>query len=94
MCSADLDRKINLWIHCKNKEALSLMNDVKELHYFWHQEDDYTMTSKNYIWAYPGILPISNTIMVMPEMKWVDYVNEVKNLYPFGICSDYVEAFK
>ena len=23
-------------------------------HYFWHQEDDYTITSKGIIWAYPG----------------------------------------
>lgn len=89
-----IERKDNLWIHCKNKEALELVNQIKNLNYFWHQEDYYTLTSKNYVWAYPGIVPISNTVMVMPELKWTNYVDAVKKLCPFGVCSDYIEAFR
>ena len=26
----------------------------KSLNYFWHQTDDFTLTSHGYIWTYPG----------------------------------------
>lgn len=42
-----------LWCHAKNIEALSMMLRNK-VHCFWHQEDDATITSKSYIWTYPG----------------------------------------
>jgi hypothetical protein len=43
-----------LWIHCKNLSALAYcQNDIK-LNYFWHENDAYTLTSKGFIWAYPG----------------------------------------
>ena len=35
--------------------------------YFWHQNDDYTITSKGYIWAYPGKKLNKNAIYVLPE---------------------------
>ena len=42
-----------LWCHAKNIEAIIEMKKYP-IHYFWHQEDDITLTSKEYIWAYPG----------------------------------------
>ena len=42
-----------LWIHAKNLEALYILSKTN-LVYFWHQEDDFTLTSNNYIWTYPG----------------------------------------
>ena len=42
-----------LWCHAKNIEALNKM--LKEdIHCFWHQEDDVTLTSKGFMWTYPG----------------------------------------
>ena len=41
------------WIHAKNMEALCSLQSYSSLNYFWHQEDDYTITSKGYIWTYP-----------------------------------------
>lgn len=78
-----------LWIHCKDVLALGKCMNVPNLNYFWHQDDDYTLTSKNIIWAYPGKTPVAYTIMVMPELFWQDK-NEVINLNPYGICTDYV----
>jgi len=77
-----------LWCHAKNLEALSIMLQNPKIHCFWHQQDDYTITSKKFIWAYPGkkILPNSNTICVMPE--WNDFQFNQNNI--IGICSDYV----
>jgi hypothetical protein len=85
-------RRNKLWIHCKNIEALVYMHNLPisdHMNYFWHEMDDYTMTSKGYIWAYPGKevhLP-SRAIAVMPE------INKT-NLRPFyGICTDWPERY-
>ena len=61
------ERAERLWIHCKNSDALNLCVD-SGLHCFFHHADDYTMTSRGYVWAFPGQPKSSNKcIMVMPE---------------------------
>ena len=87
-------RAKNLWIHCKTLDTLHYMSkETSGYNFFWHQEDDYTLTSKNFIWAYPGKPYTSNTIMVMPEWKNVSWDTlRVTNCY--GICSDYVKKLK
>lgn len=81
-----------LWIHCKNLEALEKMSStVIQFNYFWHQDDDFTLTSKKYIWTYPGKQYTLNSIVVMPE--WNTDLNQFPNLINyecFGICSDYI----
>ena len=80
-----------LWIHCKNTEAISALNDFPETHllnYFWHQNDDVTLTSKGYIWAYPGKQPIKSSIAVLPELNNDDLT------YAIGICSDNIKKYK
>jgi len=75
-----------LWIHCKNVELLEWIQNTV-LHYFWHQEDTVTLTSKGYIWAYPGKQPIKNSIAVMPELH-DDDISQC-----LGICSDYIQNY-
>jgi len=83
------DRLSKLWIHCKNIEAIELFNTSEyDYHYFWHQEDTITLTSKKYIWAYPGKQPICNSIAVMPEL------NNDNILNCLGICSDNIRKYK
>ena len=41
------------WCHAKNLEALEKLQKLRTK-YFWHQNDDYTLTSNGYIWTYPG----------------------------------------
>ena len=80
-----------LWIHCKNTEAISALNDFPETHllnYFWHQNDDVTLTSKGYIWAYPGKQPIKSSIAVLPEINNDDLTHAI------GICSDNIKKYK
>jgi hypothetical protein len=81
------DKVDKLWVHCKNIEALYWVRETK-LHYFWHETDTVTLTSKNYVWAYPGKQPIKDSIAVMPELE-NDNVLLCK-----GICSDYIKRFK
>jgi len=74
-----------LWCHAKNLEALVQMLDEPDIHCFWHQNDDVTLTSKQYVWTYPG-KKIANkrAVAVMPEIIKSDISLAV------GICSDYI----
>lgn len=81
------DRYDKLWIHCKNIEAIEWFSLIEGLNYFWHEEDTVTLTSQNYIWAYPGKQPIKNSIAVMPEI----YKDNTKDC--LGICSDYIKNY-
>ena len=81
-----------LWIHAKNLEALHYLTST-ELNYFWHQEDDYTLTSRGFIWAFPGKPLTERTVMLMPE--WIDpSFSTLKDSKCFGICSDYVNEIR
>ena len=82
------------WLHCKNVEALYYFatHISEKYNYFWHENDQYTMTSKNYIWTYPGKTLTDRSIMVMPES--VDKNLNIKDIICYGICSDYVEQLK
>ena len=79
-----------LWIHCKNSFALHYCVDKDNLNYFFHDIDDYTITSKGYIWTYPGKVATKNGICVLPE--WNVDIKQVKLDSNFvGVCSDFVE---
>jgi hypothetical protein len=81
-----------LWIHAKNLEALDYLSTTT-LNYFWHQNDDYVITSRGYIWAYPSKPLTTRSVMVLPE--WED--NTLQNVIEVdcvGICSDYPEQIR
>lgn len=78
-----------LWIHCKNIDAIYWFLKNKEFHFFWHENDKITLTSKNIIWAFPGNQPIIGSVAVLPEVN-----NEIALDNCFGICSDYIENYK
>lgn len=84
-----------MWIHCKNIEALHYFTTTigEQYNYFWHEDDQFTLTSKKYIWTYPGKTLTDMSIMVMPE--YVDNtLDNTKNVICYGICSDFVEIIK
>jgi hypothetical protein len=75
------------WFHCKNVQALSFFDSRNIQHnYFWHQNDDYALTSKNFIWTFPDLQVKDRCVVVMPEVyqKSKDEVLEY-----WGICTDY-----
>ena len=82
-----LENADKLWCHAKNIEAIVEMKKEKTINCFWHQKDDITLTSKGYIWAYPGKQPIKNSIAVMPEI----YNDDLDKC--IGICSDYISNY-
>ncbi len=85
----------NLWIHCKNIEAAHFLSEKKrELdfnnNFFWHQNDDITLTSEGYLFTFPGKTLTDMSIAVMPEWS-VDITNFEKC---YGVCSDFVKNIK
>lgn len=79
--------KNRLWIHCKDLASLHNMTKNK-LNYFWHQNDDYTLTSKNIIWTYPNKKVTDKCVIVCQNLK--ETKKYIKS-NAFKICTDYVQ---
>lgn len=75
----------NLWIHCKNYEAIVYLSKVKELNLFYHTEG-IALTTKGFLITAPGLLTGEKSVAMMPELAkdW-----DFRNAY--GICTDYVK---
>jgi len=79
-----------LWCHAKNLDSLNelLKNEVN---CFWHQQDDFTLTSRNIIWTYPGKPLSENSVIVCNDREKIKQFRDQKI---YGICSDYVSVIK
>ena len=90
-----LDIKTKVWIHCKNLKAISYFKKIdEEFNYFWHEKDSYTLTSRGYVWSYPGQKLSKECICVLPEID--DSLKDIKSLTKksiAGICTDYPNLF-
>ena len=81
------ERKEHVWLHCKDVASIELMQKHKELNYFWHEKDKVTLTRKGYIWAYPGMQPVKNSIAVLPELYNDSLIDCI------GVCTDYINKY-
>ena len=75
-----------LWIHCKNYESLAYLSNRVPANVFFHNNDDYTLTSKGIIWAYPGKDAGENCVRVQLSVE--PYPGNI-----YGVCSDCVEMY-
>lgn len=80
---------MRVWFHAKNVEALQYLQELPRVKYFWHQEDDYTLTSNHKIWVYPGKYLVPGSIAVVPE---VAYHGDLWGCH--AICTDHVYYYK
>jgi len=84
----DLDflKMEGLWCHAKNLKALEILS-VNDIHCFWHEKDKYTLTSRGFIWVYPGMPLCYGSIYVLPEKQ----AESMRRDYSFcyGICTDF-----
>lgn len=80
-------RREGLWCHAKNSEAFTSLVRDPNVHCFWHQEDDYTITSRGIVWVYPGKSLTESAICVMPELANYS-IDEMLRCQ--GLCSDNV----
>ena len=82
----------DLWCHAKNVNALDKLLLIGA-HCFWHQEDRVTLTSKGYIWTYPGETEITpSSICVLNDRP--DWRSGELSLTCAGICTDYAAEYK
>jgi hypothetical protein len=85
-----LNRKDNLWIHCKNQDALFSLN-ATGLNYFWHQTDDVTITSQEFIWAYPDKQEKNyNNLVILDFSDTVDFDSYVYSGI-YAVCVDFIK---
>lgn len=86
--------RTGVWVHCKNLDALRMA--TPHMHYFWHDQDAYTLTSRGVIWCYPkSKITNSNSVMVLPEWQIADedIAGVLLDYHESGlvpaICTDY-----
>ncbi len=86
-----VEKRNDLWIHCKNLYALyafAVYRDGKMFNVFYHQIDDFTLTSKNFIWTFPNNKVTDKSVIVCQSLTETNkYFKQNK---AFGICSDFV----
>lgn len=75
----------NFLIHAKNVAALNSL--MEHTHCFWHETDNYTITSRGEIICYPGRVPTTGAILMKCE-----YFNCSDP--QFVLCSDYIDFYK
>lgn len=74
-------KQSGVWVHAKNKEVIPLLRNEKDIHWFWHETDQLTLTSRGYVWCFPGH-EIEGGIMV-------DHGQDVQpEINIAGVCTD------
>lgn len=76
------------WVHAKNIEALSDLVEVGA-HCFFHNIDDATLTSRGFLWTFPGKKLMKNSIAVLPERGGAGAFSESCA----GVCSDFIVTY-
>ena len=88
-----ITNKDSLWIHCKNITALGFLSEYKNyvFNYFWHQTDDYVITSNEFIWTYPKDKydMFFSSQIILDFSDNVDY-NYYREQGIYAVCCDYV----
>jgi len=85
-----------VWCHAKNVGALGVLLPAG-CHVFFHDADEYTLTSRGIVWAYPGkpLLPSDGEVLrcvcVLPERA---RYTDVELREAGAVCSDHVEALR
>jgi hypothetical protein len=88
------DRSKFLWVHCKNLSALDFfVSNKSNLNFFFHNADNYTLTSHKFIWTYPNLKVTKNCIIVALNYNDI-FTFAGKSIKPFGVCTDYPIKFK
>lgn len=78
-----------IWCHAKNIQALNVMLKNDHIECFFHQNDDVTLTTSQYIWTYPGKEICDLSICVLPEIGGLPMDQNFR-----GVCTDYSISIK
>tara|TARA_B100001250_G_scaffold374098_1_gene360674 strand:- start:729 stop:1181 length:453 start_codon:yes stop_codon:yes gene_type:complete len=73
----------NMWLHLKNYEAVENITSIKtDLQWFWHRNDEMTLTNKQNIWCYPGVYIKDSYVVECGKPFHIEQKIA-------GICTDY-----
>ena len=61
----------------------------RNIHCFYHQTDDVTLTSKGYLWTSPNKTLTKKSVMVLPEIQNLEIPTKIH-----GLCSDVIENYE
>ena len=78
------DRHLHLWIHLKNFGAADYFAGNVDFNYFAHENDPYLITSKGYVWSFPGKCKAQHKVVLMPEWGAEDSISGAA-----GVCTDF-----
>ena len=77
----------NFWCHAKSLDSLEFMLE-NNVHCFWHQNDDYTLTSRGFIWTFPNKPVCKKSVIVCHSLE---ETKKYSKMNIAGVCSDFVE---
>ena len=85
-----LDWRSALWIHCKNLPAFEWVLSNKDVNGFWHEQDQFALTTKFHIWTAHRENTTARTVLVDNSPDAIS--RTPKDLE--GLCGDYVGVAK
>lgn len=78
------------WIHAKNLDALYWLSNTSGLNYFWHEADQYAMTSDRHIWTLKQHDCTDRTVVMVVDQPDPSLLKSGC----YAICSDYSDMLR
>lgn len=77
------NRQEHLWVHCKNREAIDSVYGT-QIHWFFHENDPFTITSRGVIWAFPG------KFLLRGQYVYLEFGQGRRDIpaNAYGVCGD------
>lgn len=84
-------RASSLWLHCKNLSAFHyFISKTKIFNFFWHEHDQYALTSQGFIWTCLPDALTPRSVLVMPEkIMPKEAIQGLVKTCCYGVCSDF-----
>jgi len=87
-----IDHSSRLWCHAKTLQALYALLDMPMMECFFHNIDQYTLTSNDLIWTYPDMPVTDKSIMLLFEKFSLEDAKIPEYIY--GLCSDHIKYYR
>jgi hypothetical protein len=82
-------RKDNIWFHCKNIAAASILGGFADSYkFFCHTSDSFVLTSTNHIWVHDLTMVLGDRC-VIPLLSDNDIKNYIGDVV-YAVCTDYI----
>ena len=83
----------NLWVHCKDVNALEICLQSHNLRCFFHEKERHTIISNHMIWTHDIEEAVSSSIIPLISEKVTSNTFFEKYFHVYGICTDYANYY-